>query len=78
MILLAKEHKLIGWLKWIIGELPDDVRPPKLFDRLCQEPGHLSRRARSRLLLPPAIVRTTWLARPSVCQRLMPFSTSPA
>jgi hypothetical protein len=53
--LLAKEHQLVGWLKWIIGELPDDVRPMELFDRLRQEPGHLSRQARLQLLLPPAI-----------------------
>ncbi len=55
VIALAKEHHLVGWLRWIIGELPDDVRPMELLDRLCQEPGHLSRRVRLRLLLPPAI-----------------------
>jgi Uncharacterised nucleotidyltransferase len=55
VVLLAKQHRLVGWLRWIIGELPEDVRPMALFDRLGQEPGHLSRRTRLRLLLPPAI-----------------------
>jgi hypothetical protein len=51
---VAERWELLGWLRWIIGELPDEVRPSELSDLLLasgQRPGN---RLRLRHLLPPS------------------------
>ncbi len=51
---LAEEHKLVGWLRWVIGELPPQVRPSPLWERLRAYHDHPAKRFRLRHLLPPA------------------------
>jgi len=55
VVSLARQHRILGWLRWIIGQLPEDVRPAALWDLLSRESGNIPSTARLKLLLPPAI-----------------------
>ncbi len=52
---LAEQHKLVGWLRWIVGELPPQVRPSPLWDRLRARRANPAKEFRLRHLLPPAL-----------------------
>jgi hypothetical protein len=52
---LAEQYKLVGWLRWIVGELPPQVRPSPLWDRLRARRANPAKGFRLRHLLPPAL-----------------------
>jgi Uncharacterised nucleotidyltransferase len=52
---LAQRYRLVGWLRWIVGELPDQVRPQPLWQLLASSAERPANARRLRHLLPPAI-----------------------
>lgn len=52
---VAERCDLVGWLRWIIGELPESVRPTELFDLLRASGQRPANRLRLRHLLPPSL-----------------------
>lgn len=53
VIAAADEAGLVGWVRWVLGHLPADARPPALWVAL--PPARLRHRRRLALLLPPRI-----------------------
>lgn len=53
-LLLANRANLVGWLRWVIGELPDQVRPTELWQALSVSGQQPANRLRLWQLLPPA------------------------
>jgi len=51
---VAERCDLVGWLRWIIGELPEEVRPSELSDVLLTSGRRPGNRLRLRHLLPPS------------------------
>ena len=49
----ASDTDLAGWLLWILRNLPEQIRPVELYDRLSQVSGSLSNGRRLQRLLPP-------------------------
>jgi hypothetical protein len=54
VLALADHCNLTAWLRWILHELPPDVRPPSLWSVLAHEPKALPHRRRLALITPPA------------------------
>jgi len=52
---VAERCDLVGWLCWIIGELPEKVRPGELSDLLLASGQKPANRLRLRHLLPPSL-----------------------
>jgi glycosyltransferase involved in cell wall biosynthesis len=50
---LARRHDLVGWLRWVIGEIPAQARPPQLWEALQQCHGRPRHQVRLTHLLPP-------------------------
>lgn len=55
VLTLAARYDLVGWLRWIISELPEFVRPVPLWDLLRMSGEEPTNMLRLRHLLPPAV-----------------------
>jgi glycosyltransferase involved in cell wall biosynthesis len=52
---LARRQNLLGWLRWVIAAIPQQARPPELWDHLKPYPGRPRHQVRLRHLLPPSL-----------------------
>lgn len=60
---LARQHGLIGWLRWIIEQIPAPIRPSHLWSQLAPRGESPLHSYRLKLLLPPNLT-----SRPSLSQ----------
>lgn len=55
VLALSDGYKLTGWLRWIMSQLPPDVRPEGLWSALSHSRRPVAHRVRLFLLSPPAV-----------------------
>ncbi len=55
VLTLSERYHLTGWLRWIMAQLPPDVRPEGIWVALSHSRGAVAHRVRLSLLSPPAV-----------------------